>query len=112
MDHDRIVPQQWMLQTREIRQHLAHVFNVPLSGVSEIRDQEVITDGHTVADLSAITKDRMAEYVGSEESFGRLWELTVRKAYAELHPPIGVIEAAPKKTKSKHHAKTTTQESK
>lgn len=83
-----------MLLSREIRHHLATVFNIPFSGVTEIRDQEVITDGRTMNDLEAISAEKMAEYVGSTDSFARLFELTVAKAHSELNPPVGVIKAS------------------
>lgn len=91
MQHEKVVPQHWMLLPKDIRQHLATVFNIGMSGVTEIRDQEVITDGRTLNDLAALSAERMAEYVGSTESFARLFELTVAKAHSELHPPVGVI---------------------
>lgn len=68
------------------------MWKIPRSGVSEVRDQTVISDGHTYEDLLAITHERMNEYIGSEETFARAWEITVAKAYSELHPPIGVIK--------------------
>lgn len=84
----------WMLLPKETRTHLAYVFSIPVSGVTEIRDQEVITDGRTVVDLEALSADRMAEYVGSTDTFARLFELTMAKAHSELHPPVGVIMAS------------------
>lgn len=95
MPHEKITPQQFILLPKETREHLATVFNIPKSSHTEIRDSEVITDGRTMADLEAISKEKMAEYVGSDETFGRLWELTIAKAHSELHPPVGVIKAAP-----------------
>jgi hypothetical protein len=91
MPIDAILPQQWMHVPRETREKIATDFNVGRSGVTEIRDSEVITDGRSREDLSILTAEAMSEYVGSEESFGRLWELTIAKAHAELHAPVGVI---------------------
>lgn len=76
-----------MLLPREIREHLAMQFSVPRTGVTEIRDDQVVSDGRNLEDLSSITAAKMADYVGSEESFGRLWELSIAKAKFELHPP-------------------------
>lgn len=84
---DRILTQIWMLQTPEIRTHLASVFDLTRNGASEIRDDYVVSDGYTYEDLAPITGVAMATYVGSEETFGRLWELTVAKAHYELNPP-------------------------
>ena len=80
-----------MLQPRDIRDHLATVFGVERNGVAEIRDQVIVSDGRSQEDLLAITTEKMAEYVGSEESFPRLWELTCAKAKHELNPPVGII---------------------
>lgn len=113
---DKIVPQQFMLLKREVREHLAKIFNIKKSGITEIMDQEVIKDGRTIEDLSVITTEKMAEYVGSVESFGRLWELTAAKAWAELNPPVGVIgesevevdkpvDSVDKVTETKHEGK-------
>lgn len=90
--YDKIVSQQWMLAPREIREHLAEVFNVNKSGITEIVDQTVKTDGRTSEDLAVITGDAMAKYVGSVESFGRLWELSLAKAKYELNPPIAIVK--------------------
>lgn len=92
MPHDKVVPQHWMLLPKDIRAHLAVVFNIRVSGVTEIRDQDVITDGRTINDLEALSLERMCDYIGSEETFARAFELTIAKAHAELHPPVGVIK--------------------
>lgn len=89
--YTQIVPQLWMLVDREQRNHLAKVFGLVKTGVAEIKDQDVISDGFSQEDLKEITEARMIEYVGSTDSFPRLWELTVAKAKSELNPPIGVI---------------------
>lgn len=90
--YDRVLQQLWMLLPREQRRHLVTVFDIPHSGVSEIKDQTVISDGHTQEDLMAITAEKMELYVGSKETFPRLWELTVAKCHYELNPPIGIIQ--------------------
>lgn len=88
---NRVVPQLFMLLKREEREHLSKVFNLPKTGVAEIKDQELVSDGHTMEDLGHITAERMAEYVGSNDTFARLWELTLAKVHSELNPPVGVI---------------------
>lgn len=92
MPAERILPGQFMHLSREIREYLGHMWKIPQSGISEVRDQTVISDGHTYDDLATITHEKMTEYIGSEETFARAWEITVAKAYSELHPPIGVIK--------------------
>lgn len=88
---ERILPGQFMNLSRELRDHIANVFEVGRTGISEVRDETVVSDGRTFDDLAAITKEKMCAYVGSEENFLRAWELTVAKATYELHPPVGTI---------------------
>lgn len=90
---EKIPPQLWMLVDPEIRLRLVTVFELGKTGITEVRDQEVITDGYNADDLSVITSGRMAAYVGSEESFPRLWELSVAKARSEVNPPVGVMRS-------------------
>lgn len=92
---ERLLPQLWMVQPLDVRNHLAAHFDLHKTGVSEIRDQDVISDGYSFDDLEGITHEKMVEYVGSEESFPRLWELTVAKAHYELTPPIEMKMSTP-----------------
>lgn len=94
--YDRIFIPLWMLVPAAERLVLARDLAVPKSGVTEIRDQEVITDGHTNEDLANITAEHMAAYVGSEDTFARLWELSVAKARSEVHPPEPLPVSDPK----------------
>lgn len=90
---DKIYVQNWMSLSKEVRNHLMETFNIQRSGITEIRDQDVITDGVTNADLSVLTLDNLNEYIGSVETFPRAWEITLMKVHSELHPPtieIGV----------------------
>ncbi len=87
---ERINQLHWISLPRETRHHLVKVFGLVPNGIAEIRDQIVISDGYTNSDLERITKEKMAEYVGSTESFPRLWELTLAKVKYELHPPLNL----------------------
>lgn len=91
MPPERILPGQFMHVSKEVRDYLAAMWKIPRSGITEIRDQEVLSDGHTYEDLGVITHEMMNKYIGSEESFARAWELSVMRAYSELHPPVGII---------------------
>lgn len=91
MAPERILPQQFMHISKEVRDYIALMWKIPQSGITEIRDQYVISDGHTYEDLAVITLEKMCEYIGSEESFARAWEITCKKAYSELHPPEMVL---------------------
>lgn len=88
----QVYPQQWISLAKETRLHLIHVFNLIRTGISEIRDQELVSDGFTVDDLKAITHEKMNEYIGSVETFARAWEVTLAKVHAELNPPIAAIQ--------------------
>jgi hypothetical protein len=89
---DKIFTQIWMLQPTNIRRHLRVVFEIPRTGVTETRDNTIVSDGVTNVDLEAITKDKMAEYVGSPTTleFSRLWNIVISKAKFELNPPTEI----------------------
>jgi hypothetical protein len=76
-----------MSLSRDVREKIAEVFNVQKSGVTEIKDNEVLRDGRTDEDLLAITLEKMNAYIGSEETFARAWEITISKINYELNPP-------------------------
>lgn len=84
----------WLELPRDVRDHLMKVFGVVKTGVAEVRDQTVISDGVTNDDLSVISFEKMTEYVGPAEDFHKLWQITVSKANYELHPPIDILDLA------------------
>lgn len=82
-----------MALTKPQRQLLKVVFNiVGPTAPTEVRNEMVVTDGHTVDDLKAITHEKMCEYIGSQETFLRAWEITLAKIHSELNPPIAEIK--------------------
>lgn len=85
--YNQVLPQLWMVLPNDIKLHLVTVFNIKKTGVSEIRDSEVVRDGYTADDLLVISLEKMTNYIGSEETFPRAWELTCMKAKYELSPP-------------------------
>lgn len=112
--YDRIPIQLWMLLPREHRAIIADALNLPKTGVSEIRDNEVLSDGYNVEDLSNITIEKMLDFIGGseDESFHRLWELTCAKARYMANPPPVTEEAldlanTDVPTKTKRNAKKT-----
>lgn len=84
--------QLWMLVPREERLVIAEQFLMSRTGITEVRDMTVISDGHSETDLQAINVETMRAFVGepedSELSFSRLWELTCAKAFSIVHPPV------------------------
>lgn len=93
-----ITKDQWMLLDIPTKQRLVEVFGLIKSGFSEVRDNYVVTDGYTQEDLKAINLEKMSAYIGSEETFLRAWEITLRKVHFELNPPVGEIKGVDEKT--------------
>lgn len=91
MSFTRVPVQLWMQLDIPRRNLIAEDFGLKKTGITEVRDQEVLTDGYSNEDLAEITAEKMEAYVGSKETFPRLWELTCAKAHSKLHPPVGVI---------------------
>lgn len=89
----QLYTQYWLDLPKETKAHLVKIFNIPKTGITEVRDQTVVQDGHTNDDLKAVTCENMAAYVGSpaDVPFHRLWEITLAKVHYELHPPVGTI---------------------
>ena len=86
---EKVFPHLWMHVKRPVRMHLIKVFAIPgPSGITEVVDQTVVSDGYKQDDLNAITLEKMMQYIGQDEplSFSRMWELTVQKAEFELNP--------------------------
>lgn len=94
--YERVLPALWMLVPREERAVIARDFDIVATGVTEVRDQTVLSDGFTYDDLGKLTVEAMSEYVGSTETLPRLWELTVAKARSIVHPVVGMISGEPK----------------
>ena len=88
---ERLTPGQFMLAPKEVRDYMGHMWKIPQTSASEVVDNVQVSDGHTYQDLAIITKELLCEYIGSDESFLRAWEISVSKAITELHPPEVVI---------------------
>lgn len=86
-----IMPHLWMMVPKEERDILIQQFGLVRTGITEVIDQQLITDGYSDKDLAGITLEKMTEFIGSEESFMRAWELTVMKARAIANPPTVFI---------------------
>lgn len=88
---NNIYPQVWINLPKDVRARLVEVFGIPRTGATEIRDQEVVSDGYNAEDLKSISLEKMTEYIGSEETFTRSWEITLAKVHAELNPPVAIV---------------------
>lgn len=87
---DSIFPGHWLPLSHDMRELLAKRFDIKRSSFTEVSNNKLVADGRTPIDLQAITRAKMAEYVGepadTELPYSRLWELTQSKANAELNP--------------------------
>ena len=70
----------------------AREFGLKRTGVTEIMNEQVVTDGYSNHDLIELTKENMSAWVGSDETFHRAWELTIAKAHSALNPPMFEIK--------------------
>ena len=94
--YNNVPPQLWMQLDVDTRFHLKKIFDIPRTGITEIIDQRVITDGHSTEDLRVITLEKMNEYNGSKyDSFPHAWEVTCSKAKYELNPPLVEMKSEP-----------------
>lgn len=84
---NKIYVQHWIELPKDIREHLMKALGIPKTGIAEIRDQTLISDGITNTDLQLLTPEKLSEYVGSVDTLPRLWDLTIAKARYELNPP-------------------------
>jgi|ERR1035437_113048 hypothetical protein len=92
---ERIYQPMWLALSKEVRNKLTEVFKLVPTATREIRDNTVLCDGFSNEDLSGISAIKMEEYVGSKESFHRMWEITLSKVNFELNPPT-LITPPPK----------------
>lgn len=94
---EQIFPAHWTHLSHDVREHLAKVFGIGRSAGTEIVDNRIISDGRSVNDLKAVTKEKMQEYLNGskEEVFARLWELSTSKAMGEVSPAKDIKAVAP-----------------
>lgn len=73
----------------EVKQVLIKYFGIKKTGMVEIFNNEVRSDGFTHQDLSVINVESMSSFIGAEEklSFHAAWELTLKKIEFILNPP-------------------------
>lgn len=98
----------WMKNDRETRNYLADIFQVPMTGLREIHNEEVLRDGRSNEDLKVITLEKMNEYTGiSDDSIMNAWNnvcIKASKRFDVIQPadepkeftvPVADIMAAP-----------------
>ena len=57
----------WLGVRHETRLMIAKLFNLPRTGIVEVSNNRVICDGHSQRDLMLLTRDKIQDYLGSEE---------------------------------------------
>jgi hypothetical protein len=87
---ERIYPQFWMSLDKDVKETLVKEFKIFKTGVTEVVDSQVVTDGFRTEDLMAINVVSMMEFVLQDTPlpFSRMWELTIAKVKFILNPPI------------------------
>ena len=90
---ERIYPNVWLESPRIVREQLAKDLHIPKTGMAEVIDQTVVSDGYSIDDLGVINVPLLVEYVGRKESFKELWLAAVRKASEIVG--IEVVEEVP-----------------
>lgn len=88
----------WMSLSKETRNKLIVIFSVPKTGVVEVINETVLTDGHNNIDLEVITIDKLKAYTGQlKGTFAELWEMAVEKAmHSHTSMSIEEMELIPK----------------
>jgi len=83
----------WASLPNEVRYRIRALFNIPKTGVTEVNDGILVSDGTTHTDLSNLTIEKMQSYVGeSVLDFYKLFDLMVAKVNDELYPPKATVE--------------------
>jgi hypothetical protein len=79
----------WVSLSNEVRYRMRTIFNISQSGITEVNDGRVVSDGTTYEDLKALTIEKMQKYVDNPTTdFHKLIDLTVAKVMEELYPKV------------------------
>lgn len=94
----------WLSLSRETRQKIAILLEIPKTGGVEVVDGKVISDGYTDRDLQSITTGKLQEFMGSTEpDFYKLFNqlvINIELPMVELKAPE-IIEEKVKPTPEK-----------
>lgn len=76
----QLTPFEWLQLPQEARTLFKETFKIPRTGGSIVVDNRVISDGHTIEDLGAVSLKSLQEYLGTtEDHWDRLLQLTINK---------------------------------
>lgn len=90
---------QWLELPQEIRQRLKKIFAIPKSAGCQVVDNQLVSDGHTHADLANLTIEKMQDYLGmyDETDFWHLYDLVLQDLFQarqdEIDTEIAVAKA-------------------
>ena len=80
-----LLPQEWLCLSPRERMRMIEIFSIPKSEGCVMQDNTLLSDGHTVKDLRAISIETMQKYLGSQETeFYKLLEGIKTKIAQEL----------------------------
>ena len=83
----------WVSLPNEVRWRIRNIFNIPRSGVSDVVDFRIVSDGTTHEDIKVLTAPKMQEYLGTkEQDFHRLFDLVVARVIDQMSNPKDMIE--------------------
>ena len=76
-----ISQQEWVKVPHEVRLELVQEFGLKRSGIIQVFNNTLMSDGYSYEDLAPLTVERMQLYVGTRETdYFKLWEATTNKA--------------------------------
>src|ERR1051326_8294804 len=76
----QLTPFEWLQMPKEARDLFIKWFNIPRSGGSIVVNNEVVSDGHTIADLSAVSLQSLQAFLHTDEThWDKLLQLTINQ---------------------------------
>jgi hypothetical protein len=76
----QLVPYEWLQLPVPIRNLFKATFQIPRSGGSNVIGDKIVSDGHTIDDLSRVSLKSLQEYLGTTEThWDKLLQLTINK---------------------------------
>ena len=85
----------WVSLPTEVRNKFRSLFGINKSGITEVDDNRIVSDGTTHTDLSVLTIPKLQEYTGDKsDDFYKLFYKAVEKINNELNP-VTVLDDNP-----------------
>lgn len=75
----------WVSLPVEVRYRIRAIFDIPKSGITEVHDAQVISDGTTHEDFKSLTTEKMQAYLNSDSTdFHKLFDTVIAKVSDEV----------------------------